>query len=276
MLKYLIQRLKEEKYKTKKNQNIDNNIYKPLKILNNKPLQDLQFLTLEIIKNISSSKLIKPIDTPLPCVYCIKDWIDEYQETIILKNIEISSYRNIYLNGRKTQVWGGDVTQDGIINKEELPEWIELLIKSLVDTHLFDNSTRPNHILINQYDIDRGILPHKDGPLYYPKVAILSLGSDVVFDFWEPLTTSKLSIMNNKPMELSSKNCLFSVFIPRRSLLVFTDKCYTDLLHGIQDSCEDVLDNDNIYGIDKELKGKIIKRYFRTSLTFRYIGKNQS
>lgn len=44
---------------------------------------------------------------------------------------------------------------------------------------------QPNHVLINEYHPDQGIMPHCDGPLYDPLVAILSLGSSVVFDFWK-------------------------------------------------------------------------------------------
>jgi len=42
----------------------------------------------------------------------------------------------------------------------------------------------PNHILLNSYEEGQGIAPHKDGPLYENKVAIISLGSADDLHFW--------------------------------------------------------------------------------------------
>ena len=146
-----------------------------------------------------------------------------------MSNISKSSFRNVKLAGRETQVWGGRVTENGISNREDLPEWLDSISKSLVDSNIFSKDAAPNHVLVNQYDINCGIMPHKDGPLYYPKVAIVSLESDTVFDFWIPPSgkdfVESTGFTSDKPV--------FSLIVPRLSLLVFKDRCYTDLLHGI-------------------------------------------
>jgi alkylated DNA repair protein alkB family protein 6 len=38
-----------------------------------------------------------------------------------------------------------------------------------------DESTAPNHVLVNEYDRPVGITPHNDGALYAPHVAIITL-----------------------------------------------------------------------------------------------------
>ncbi|KAH8741955.1 hypothetical protein FG386_002330 [Cryptosporidium ryanae] len=178
--------------------------------------EEFQFLG-DIHNNLKQNKLyeqIRPLETPFN------------KEKVILNNISKSSIRSVELIGRKTQVWGGRVTENGIVDKEDLPEWLNSICKSLVKSNIFSEENTPNHVLINQYDINGGIMPHKDGPLYHPKVAIISLESDTVFDFWKPSVNSdSVNGINDKP--------IFSLIVPRFSLLVFQDQCYTDLLHGI-------------------------------------------
>lgn len=48
---------------------------------------------------------------------------------------------------------------------------------------VFPASLPPNHILLNEYRDGQGISPHKDGPLYHPLVAVLSLGDSATIHF---------------------------------------------------------------------------------------------
>jgi len=41
-----------------------------------------------------------------------------------------------------------------------------------------------NHVLLNEYPKGVGIMPHTDGPLYYPFVCDISLLSDCLFKFF--------------------------------------------------------------------------------------------
>ncbi|KAF7456111.1 alpha-ketoglutarate-dependent dioxygenase alkB 6 [Cryptosporidium felis] len=207
---------------------------------------------------------LRPAHPEFRTVYCIKNWITPEQEKILLENITRSSDLNVKLKGRSTQVWGGTVTSEGIENKRELPEWLSSIAQSLVETHIFSPETPPNHVLINQYELNMGILPHKDGPLYFPRVAIVSLESDVLFDFWNPLD-------QEKPHSTSP---LFSLLVPRLSLLVFQDQCYSELLHGISSRNEDLLSQYNVTNLGDfpHLNpNSPIRRGFRTSLTFRHV-----
>ena len=130
----------------------------------------------------------------------------------------------------------------------------------------------PNHLLINKYLPGEGILAHTDGPIYYPLVAILSLGGSVEFKF-------------NKKTDHDVKNEKesISLYVKPRSLLVFADELYTEYLHSIERVLllififrmqvdEDFITTKflNIQNNDP-LLNKTVKRVERTSLTIRYI-----
>ena len=66
-------------------------------------------------------------------------------------------------------------------------------------------------------------MPHQDGPLYHPAVAIVSLGADAVMQFTP----------HARLLEGGGKAPCVRVFLPRRSLLLFAEEAYTDYLHGI-------------------------------------------
>ncbi|TRY52393.1 Alpha-ketoglutarate-dependent dioxygenase AlkB-like protein [Cryptosporidium tyzzeri] len=254
MIKDLIKKIKDGG-----KEELGQNIERSASIVRSKPIEYIKLGTIR--PNIC--KEIKPIPFQFPSVYCIQNWITPEQEKTLLENISRSSFLNVKLNGRQTQVWGGTVSESGIVNQKDLPEWLESISQSLVNYNIFSKEETPNHVLINQYEQYKGILPHKDGPLYYPRVAIISLESDTLFDFWSP----SLDIQENKFP-------LFSLIVPKLSLLVFQDLCYTQLLHGISSRHQDDLENHNVINI-KDFPhlspNSTIKRGFRTSLTFRFV-----
>lgn len=90
---------------------------------------------------------------------------------------------NMQLSGRRLQNHGGIVHPKGLI-PTPLPRWLESVAQPLhTQLHLFGEAAA-NHVLINAYQPGEGIMPHQDGPLYHPVVAILSLGTPVVLRFW--------------------------------------------------------------------------------------------
>lgn len=106
-------------------------------------------------------------------------------------------------------------------------------------------------MLLNEYLPNQGIMPHQDGPAYFPVVAILSLRSPVVMDFspHSRFRSCKNDSRNNVEPECSDEGSLdvglakspnfyqpFSVLLMPCSLLIFKDNAYTDYLHGIADS----------------------------------------
>ena len=72
-------------------------------------------------------------------------------------------------------------------------------------------------MLINEFEAGAGLTPHTDGPLYIPRVATLSLGSDCVLDLHDSATTPPRA----------------HLLLRRRSLNVMAGTSYTHLFHGI-------------------------------------------
>ena len=66
-------------------------------------------------------------------------------------------------------------------------------------------------------------MPHRDGPLYHPTVAILSLQSPIVFDFWA--SAAAAADPQGQPA--------LSLLLEPRSLLVFCGDAYVNYHHAI-------------------------------------------
>ncbi|CAN0391528.1 unnamed protein product [Laminaria digitata] len=80
--------------------------------------------------------------------------------------------------------------------EEELPQFLREVCEALVAAGIFPENAPPNHVLLNEYSEGQGIGPHKDGPLYEGRVAILSLGSEANLDFWGSLEDARADCAN--------------------------------------------------------------------------------
>lgn len=102
----------------------------------------------------------------------------------------------------------------------------------------------PNHVLVNEYRPGQGIMPHEDGGAYYPLVATVSLGANIVFDLYEK---EKEGCGHKEEEEKEEDNRTggegrrprYRILQERRSLLVTTGRLYTDFLHGIANVMQD-------------------------------------
>lgn len=115
----------------------------------------------------------------------------------------------------------------------------------------------------NEYVSGQGIMPHKDGPLYHPRVAILSLNSTASLEFWKTLPSST----NPSPP-------IASVLCEPRSLLIFENEAYTSMYHGILERSHDrVTQADNVGYLNESIRGQEgpIPRGTRLSLTVRRV-----
>ncbi|KAJ7975543.1 alpha-ketoglutarate-dependent dioxygenase alkB-like 6 [Quillaja saponaria] len=179
----------------------------------------------------------------LPTLIYIPDFITESQQALLLKNIYgAPSLKWKSLKNRRLQNWGGVVHEKGLL-PQDLPPWLTSITQKICEqSGLFPLEI--NHVLINEYLPNQGIMPHQDGPAYFPVVAILSLGSPAVMEF-TPHPRLRLCIdnakSNNSVGEIETEKCLedhnqISVLLMPCSLLIFKDKAYTDCLHGIKDS----------------------------------------
>ncbi|GMH01201.1 hypothetical protein Nepgr_003040 [Nepenthes gracilis] len=180
----------------------------------------------------------------VPTLIYTPEFVTEAEETQLLNNIYQSPiFKWKTLKNRRLQNWGGVVHEKGLLS-QDLPPWLAQLTQRIFDeTKIFP--AKPNHVLVNEYLPEQGIMPHQDGPAYFPAAAILSLGSPVVMDF------TPHSILNQcHGISLCSNNhdsgdgepvCLanhhrFSILLMPRSLLIFKDTAYSEYLHGIEES----------------------------------------
>eukprot|EP00397_Hematodinium_sp_SG-2012_P051358 GEMP01060130.1.p2 GENE.GEMP01060130.1~~GEMP01060130.1.p2 ORF type:complete len:239 (+),score=56.15 GEMP01060130.1:76-792(+) len=172
---------------------------------------------------------------------------EDYEQKLIDYLLHESwNWKRVGLGGRRAAVFGGEVTSQGL-RPAPLPAFLQSLCDRL--SALLPNA---NHVLVNVYQPGEGILPHTDGPAYYPKVCVISLGSACVLNIAD---TRKL--------------------IPARSLLVFQGEAYRGM-HSIAESTWDMLPEVEHMEEPATLgtatrSGNMLYRGLRISLTIRHV-----
>lgn len=198
------------------------------------------------MEDYEQNRLEKFIVGSLPTIAYIPDFITEAEQNHLLQQINsapMSKWKS--LKNRRLQNWGGVVHEKGLL-PQALPSWLSTITQKICDwTGLFPSPI--NHVLINEYLPGQGIMPHQDGPAYFPVVAILSLGSPAVMTFTPHPKLITLQHNGNNEIfqtkfdgsqeDIGHKDNYMSrsaVLLPR-SLLIFRDSAYEDYLHGIED-----------------------------------------
>lgn len=165
-----------------------------------------------------TSKIVDDVFLP-PTAYYIPNFLTEEKEKDLLQNIyAVNSQQWHRLSNRRLQRWGGN-PNDKLMFEEKLPTWLSGQNLGLNDLHTFPGNRSINHVLINEYEVNQGINSHKDGPVYFPMVFILSLESTVMLNF--TLCEKDEDYVEQCPYMRS-----FSVIAEPRSLLVFTEDIY--------------------------------------------------
>lgn len=159
-----------------------------------------------------------------------------------------STLRWVNLRGRRLLNIGGAPGVRPMV-PEPIPKWVMEPFATRVSAlrfptadgggphrGLFHPDAPPNHVLINEYRNPEGfIMPHEDGPIYEPTVAIVSLQSALPLVF-----TRKQSALVDGVSGRGLPDTL-SVFLEPRSLVVFRGALYKEYLHGIAAAEADVL-----------------------------------
>ncbi|KAL0931734.1 ALKBH6 protein (calpain) [Colletotrichum truncatum] len=212
--------------------------------------------------------------TQLPSsAFYIAGFISEEEEQLILQKIaDAPKPRWKQLTHRRLQTWPSDLVQNKLIDSP-LPQWLQEPVVSRIlslprttgpdSSHLFAESPhhRPNHVLINEY-------PPGDGAAYHPVVCTVSLGASLCLNLYQSREDGAL---DPEPV--------WRILQEPRSLLITTDNLYTDYLHGIADTDEDVelsaetiVNWDLLRSKDEFAAGRNV-RATRTSLTYRDVMK---
>ncbi|XP_028679986.2 alpha-ketoglutarate-dependent dioxygenase alkB homolog 6 isoform X2 [Erpetoichthys calabaricus] len=204
-----------------------------------------------------------------PTVYYVPEFISEAEEQALLKQVySAPKCKWTQLSGRRLQNWGGLPHPKGML-AEKLPEWLETYTEKISLLSAF-GGRHANHVLVNEYKPGEGIMPHEDGPLYFPTVTTISLGSQVLLDFYQPVCRD--SEVTTPQTEES--RYLLSLLVEPRSLLILQDEMYTRYLHGIQEMTDDTM-TECVANLNctKARLGHILPRSTRISLTIRHVPK---
>lgn len=193
-------------------------------------------------------------------VYYIPNFITFNEETNILQSVySVPKPKWTCLSKRRLQDYGGIPHKSGMI-PEGIPQWLQKYIDRIALYNIF-GMNKPNHVLVNEYLPGQGIMPHTDGPLFYPTVSTISCGSHTILEFFE----------NN---ENRAKIC--DLLLERRSLVVLQDDMYSKYLHSISEVEEDTIQQHcvNLKEChEKFCEKSVLKRNTRISLTIRYVPK---
>lgn len=204
-------------------------------------------------------------DAP-PTVYYIPDFISEEEELYLQRQVlNAPKTKWTQLSGRRLQNWGGLPHPKGML-AEKIPDWLQAYCDKISALGAFGGKAA-NHVLVNEYKPGEGIMPHEDGPLYFPTVTTISLGSHTLLDFYSPV--------GDAPQTEESR-FLFSLLVKPRSLLILQDDMYQRLLHGIRPRTHDTLatatDVPNLSAASAQ-PGDTLTRGTRVSLTIRHVPK---
>lgn len=212
---------------------------------------------------------------PESCFY-VSNFITEAEEEKILSEIsKTPASRWTNLTHRRLLSLPSTLTgtaRDTLI-AAVLPDYLENPVaRRIRDMRIFQMKESPhggpNHVLINEYQSGQGIMPHEDGPAYFPVTATVSLGSHTVLDIYK----------KNEQGERESKPS-WRILQEPRSLLVTEGSMYKDTLHGITDAHvdEDLMEGSIINWHDlfdtTPYESGRCERKTRISLTFRDVLK---
>ncbi|XP_058821445.1 alpha-ketoglutarate-dependent dioxygenase alkB homolog 6 [Topomyia yanbarensis] len=169
--------------------------------------------------------------------YYIPDFITPEEESIILSMVaKAPKPRWTQLSNRRLINYGGVPHPKGMI-VEEIPAWLQKHVDKVNQlTKVFEDGRKANHVLVNEYLPGQGIMPHVDGPLFYPTITTISCGSHTVLEFQEPHDRE-----NSHPEKLLR---IIKLWIEPRSLLILKDDMYHQYLHSISEITEDEIDQD--------------------------------
>lgn len=201
-------------------------------------------------------------DVPSTCFY-IPEFITEAEENLLIHNIaKTSAVRWTQLKNRRLMNFGGVPTQKGMI-AEEIPVYLQTYLDKVNELKIFGDA-KANHILLNEYRAGQGIMSHFDGPLFYPTITTISVGSHTVLEFHQPRS-------DNENVDPSNTQPAFKLLVERRSLLVLKDDLYHRFMHSISEVEKDDLSDPLIRNIERSTR--FIKRGTRFSLTIRNVPK---
>eukprot|EP00968_Pinguiococcus_pyrenoidosus_P012771 scaffold1136_cov260-Pinguiococcus_pyrenoidosus.AAC.2 len=151
---------------------------------------------------------------------------------------------------------------------EALPLWLSQLGELLSSAILNDEpSIPPDHVLVNEYQSDEGILAHTDGPFYHPCTMTISLLMPAVVRFRPRLRPEEIGKVPNAAVDM---------VLEPGSVLLFTGEAYSDWTHEVWGPDSAMLED--VSASMKALleEGSVDGSRRRVSLTLRRVKKQPS
>ncbi|XP_017772595.1 PREDICTED: alpha-ketoglutarate-dependent dioxygenase alkB homolog 6 [Nicrophorus vespilloides] len=192
-------------------------------------------------------------------VYYIPNFISTEDEEIITSKVYgAPKPKWTCLKNRRLQDYGGIPHRNGII-PEQIPLWLVTYMDRVSDLNVFQPS-RANHCLVNEYLPGQGIMPHLDGPIFFPTVTTITCGSHTMLEFLRE--------------EEGERYFICKLLLEPRSLVILKDDMYKKYLHTIEERIVDTVDEScvNLNATGHKL-GDILERGTRVSLTIRNVPK---
>ncbi|KAJ6625973.1 hypothetical protein B0H10DRAFT_1870821 [Mycena sp. CBHHK59/15] len=178
--------------------------------------------------------------------YYLPDFLTGDEEQYLIRKIkEYPQQRWKQLANRRLQLWGGELTSKNVLVTQAMPPCVDTypdIIARLKTIGSFTASPHgaPNHIILNEYLPGQGIMPHEDGPAYFPVVATISLGSHAVFHYYQykqdALGATPESRAEGRSIDSTP---VLSILLEPRSVVISERSLYTTHLHAIRAVEED-------------------------------------
>lgn len=209
----------------------------------------------------------------LPSLFLVPEYITVDWEARLLRDITDGRAAWTAISGRRLRSLGGVVSAKGGLIPAPMPSWMQPLVDRISREAGVYGGAPANHVLLNVYDPGQGILPHEDGPVYHPGVAILSLGSPAVIHFRRKQDEHSAAAQTGALGRCGPP--AQSVVLPPRSLLVFKDEAYTGCLHSIDAVAAEALDESvvNLEQCGLAAGSTLARTGVRASLTVRRVLK---
>ena len=168
------------------------------------------------------------------------------------------------LTQRRLLNLGGVPHPSGSWSEPLPPDITSLCVARLTQLSAFPPEAPPDHVLLNEYHQGAGIDPHRDGPLFLPTAAIVSLEGDAVMEFFteqQQQQQTGAAVASGSGVPSAGDACdgddgalsgamaarhpalvaVRSVLLRAGSCLVFRGEAYTTLRHGIADAAVDIV-----------------------------------
>ena len=192
-----------------------------------------------------SEKQTKNLNDVVPGLSLTTNFITEAEEKFLWQELNKFPWRDDIK--RRYQVHGykyDGETKSKLERAGDMPSCLFFLMDRITEENIMPE--KPEQCVINEYEPGVGIHPHIDSTLFGDQVINISLGADIVMDFYSPGDEQKKSVL-----------------LPRRSLLLKEGKARFDWKHGIAYRKSDKLED-----------GMVLKRNKRISITFRLANKD--